>query len=116
MLEVCSAGGVQGFFEIEPEVAEVGGLVALFAYRIVVEGMSNVRRHSRAGRVLLRIRRVQSQLWGSLCDDGQGQPGNSSRRSYGLRGIAERAQLLGGWARFRRLPGRSILHFRLPLS
>lgn len=116
VLEVCSAGGIQGFLEIESEVSEVSGLVALFAYRIVVEGMSNVRRHSRAGRVLLRVRRVQSQLWGSLVDDGQGQAGQSSRRSFGLQGMAERAQLLGGWARFRRVQGGSVLHFRLPLG
>lgn len=116
VLEVCGAVGIQGTLEIGREVAEVEGLVALFAYRIVVEGMSNVRRHSGGRRVLLRVRRVQSQLLGSLCDDGPGQPGSSSRRSFGLQGIAERAQLLGGWARFRRFREHGILHFRLPLS
>ncbi|MBS2040596.1 hypothetical protein JST97_36755, partial [bacterium] len=53
----------------------------------------------------------------SLCDDGPGRPDSSSRRSYGLMGISQRAQLLGGWARFRRLAvGGSVLHFRLPLE
>ena len=112
--EVCSLSSLQCDIEISPEISEVGGLTALFAYRITVEGMSNVRRHSGAGRVLLRLRRVGSQLRGSLCDDGTG---GSSRRGYGLGGIRERAQLLGGWASFRKLgAGGSVLHFRLPLE
>ena len=112
--EVCSLSSLQCQIEISPEVSEVGGLAALFAYRITVEGMSNVRRHSGAKRVLLRLRRVGSRLWGSLWDDGRG---GSGRRGYGLGGIRERAQLLGGWAQFRKLEaGGSLLHFRLPLE
>ena len=112
--EVCSLSALQCHTEISPEISEVGGLAALFAYRITVEGMSNVRRHSGAQQVLLRLRRVGSQLRGSLCDDGAG---GSGRPGYGLGGIRERAQLLGGWARFRKLgTGGSVLHFRLPLE
>ena len=114
MHEVCSLSSLQCHLEIAPDLCEVGGLAALFAYRITVEGMSNVRRHSGAKRVLLRLRRVGSQVWGSLCDDGSG---GSSRRGYGLGGIRERAQMLGGWAQFRRTAaGGSLLHFRLPLE
>ncbi|MBS2036931.1 AAA family ATPase, partial [bacterium] len=68
--EVCSLGALQCQVEIAPEVSEASGLAALFAYRITLEGMSNVRRHSAAQRVLLRLRVVGSQLWASLCDDG----------------------------------------------
>lgn len=115
--EVCSLSALQCETEIGAEVAELEGLAALFAYRIVVEGMSNVRRHSGAGRMLLRLRRVGSVLQGSLCDDGPGRADSSSRRGLGLAGISERAQLLGGWARLRRLrAGGSVLHFRLPLE
>lgn len=114
MHEVCSLSSLQCHLEIAPDLCEVGGLAALFAYRITVEGMSNVRRHSGAKRVLLRLRRVGSKLWGSLCDDGAG---GSGRPGYGLGRIRERAQLLGGWASFRKLgAGGSVLHFRLPLE
>ncbi|MBX3170596.1 MAG: hypothetical protein KF760_24525 [Candidatus Eremiobacteraeota bacterium] len=117
MHEVGSLCSLQCETDISPEVAEVEGLAALFAYRIAVEGMSNVRRHSQARRVLLRLRRVGSSLQDSLCDDGTGRADSSSRRGFGLEGIAERARLLGGWARLRRLKaGGSILHFRLPLE
>ncbi len=114
--DLVHESGLQCRVEIAGDVAEIGGLPGLFAYRIVVEGMSNIRRHAQADRVLLRMRRVESQLWGSLCDDGQVLPGTSSRRSLGLQGIGERAQLLGGWGRFRRFQGYGILHFRLPLE
>jgi len=114
--DLVHESGLQCRVEIAADVAEIGGLPGLFAYRIVVEGMSNVRRHAGARRVLLRVRLVESQLWGSLCDDGQLVPGTSSRRSLGLQGIGERAQLLGGWARFRRFQGYGVLHFRLPLE
>lgn len=118
MSEVCAMSGLAFEMDLESELESVTGLTALFAYRIAVEGMSNVRRHARASRVFLRLRVVGNQLRGSLWDDGSGGGNSSSSgRRYGLEGMAERAGLLGGWARLRRSENRgSLLHFRLLLE
>ncbi len=114
--EVCAHGRISCQLELSEEVSQVQGLVAIFAYRILGEGLANVRRHSQATVVGLRLTCRFRQLIGSLYNDGAPRESSSSTFGLGLQGIAARAQLVGGWARFRRLPGGGgILHFRLPL-
>jgi signal transduction histidine kinase len=118
MQEVAPVAGLHAQLELDPGLDQVSGLPALFAYRIVVEGMSNVRRHAQATRVRLRLRLAHGQLRASLWDDGVGpQDPTPGRRCHGLEGISARAELLGGWARLRSSLGRgTLLHFRLPLE
>ncbi|GAB4525465.1 MAG: hypothetical protein Fur0018_09990 [Anaerolineales bacterium] len=67
-------------------------------YRIVQEALENVARHARATQVWLRLRLAYSRLRVSIQDDGQGfapQDAESGSR-LGLRGLQERARMLGG--------------------
>ncbi|MGW0516435.1 sensor histidine kinase [Crossiella sp. NPDC003009] len=69
-------------------------LVGRHAYRIVQEALTNVLRHAAATEVEVELRRTGTDLVITVCDNGRsaGEP----RPGHGLRGLAERAALLGG--------------------
>lgn len=71
--------------------------VQLSAYRIVQEGLANVRRHStaRQARATVRVDEATEQLEVEIVDDGSPRVGTSGT-GLGLMGMRERAQHLGG--------------------
>ncbi len=95
----------------------VGGLpaaVEVAAYRIAVEAMTNVARHSHA-----RHCRVLVELDGNLelevSDDGEGIPARF-RANVGLDSMRERAAELGGTCTIERGPrGGTRVHARIPM-
>jgi two-component system, NarL family, sensor kinase len=78
-------------------------------YRIVQEALSNVRKHAAAGHVVVDVARREGQLELRIEDDGAGfilaavQQGDTS--GFGLRGMNERARLLGGTLEVCSAPG-----------
>jgi PAS domain S-box-containing protein len=64
--------------------------------RIIGEAFENIRRHANAKRVLLRAFTEKGMLELRVRDDGQGLPETATEGRYGLRGMRERAELLGG--------------------
>jgi PAS domain S-box-containing protein len=64
--------------------------------RIIGEAFENIRRHANAKRVLLRAFTEKGMLELRVRDDGKGLPEEASEGRYGLRGMRERAELLGG--------------------
>lgn len=77
--------------------ARVAPPVQLSAYRIVQEGLANVRRHStaRQARATVRVDEAAEQLEVEIVDDGSPRVGTSGT-GLGLMGMRERAQHLGG--------------------
>ncbi len=71
-------------------------------YRIVQEALQNVRKHAQAGTVTVRARFTPQEVEISVADDGVGfavpetATDLASLGSFGLLGIEERVQLLGG--------------------
>jgi signal transduction histidine kinase len=70
--------------------------VAHQLYCIVQEGLTNIQKHAQASRVQLRGYATSSTIWLELQDDGVGFDSDSVLPGFGLRGMHERAQLLGG--------------------
>ena len=69
----------------------------LAVYRTAQEALTNVRRHAVADRVDLRLRYGDDGTW--LTVEDHGRPANGSAEpglGYGLTGMRERAELLGG--------------------
>jgi PAS domain S-box-containing protein len=64
--------------------------------RIIGEAFENIRRHANAKRVLLRAFTEKGMLELRVRDDGKGLPEAATEGRYGLRGMRERAELLGG--------------------
>jgi two-component system, NarL family, sensor histidine kinase UhpB len=76
---------------------ELGASATLAAYRVVQEGLVNALRHARASRVMIDVRANGASMVVSVTDDGVGLPEQWSRPGhFGLRGLAERVEHLGG--------------------
>jgi signal transduction histidine kinase len=81
-------------------------------YRIVQECLNNIVKHSEATLAAVTVRRSATRLLLSVNDNGKGfTPDGVIRRDpaqggFGLFGIAERAQLLGGKMSTRSAPGQ----------
>ncbi len=77
--------------------ADLGASVSLAAYRVVQEGLVNALRHARATRVMIEVSSTAARMVVTVSDDGVGLPENWSRPGhFGLRGLAERVEHLGG--------------------
>ncbi|MET8774738.1 sensor histidine kinase [Nocardia sp. NPDC004654] len=66
-------------------------------YRLAQESLTNAVRHARsATRVGIDVRREGDAVRLRVSDDGQTEPGPAPEPGFGLLGMTERAQLLGG--------------------
>jgi signal transduction histidine kinase len=86
---------------LEGDLDGVSEGLALALYRLLQEGLTNVSKHSRAGRVEVRLLRAGAQPRGdeivlSLVDDGCGTDLRERQRGLGLIGMRERVEMLGG--------------------
>ena len=71
-------------------------------FRIVQEGLTNIVRHARASSVTVRLLQEQDEVMLEIRDDGVGfdpqllEAPEANGRGLGLRGMRERAMILGG--------------------
>jgi PAS domain S-box-containing protein len=81
----------------------------LALYRIVQEAVSNVIRHSRAGRLSIELGETDDVIRLEVVDDGVGfdpeRPEPIEGRGLGLLGVMERSAIIGGVARVESTPG-----------
>jgi signal transduction histidine kinase len=95
LLEPARAGGLEVDLRVEGEPAPLPPALDLTAYRVLQEGLTNVRRHAAARRVEVVLRYNRDAVGVEVVDDGGG-PGSGSGGGRGLAGIRERVALLGG--------------------
>jgi two-component system sensor histidine kinase UhpB len=79
--------------------ADLGPSVTLAAYRVVQEGLINALRHAQASSIEIKLesRAGNQQMVVTVTDDGVGLPTSWSRPGhFGLRGLTERVEHLGG--------------------
>jgi len=79
-------------------------------YRIVQESLGNIMKHSQATEVAIRLKRSLESVVLTIEDNGRGfTPGGDASQApnsgFGLTGMAERANLLGGVFKVRSTPG-----------
>jgi len=90
-------------------------------FRVCQEAMTNIARHAEAETVLVQARVEGGTLVVEIEDDGKGfDPGEVTRRAgrphFGLLGVRERVDLLGGKLTIDSAPGRGTrLHIEVPL-
>jgi signal transduction histidine kinase len=70
--------------------------VQLAAYRIVQESLTNVVKHAHATTVAVRVEHTGDATSVEVTDDGTAGGAGPVRPGHGLRGLTERAALLGG--------------------
>jgi signal transduction histidine kinase len=90
-------------------------------FRICQETMSNVARHAQASAVLVQVGREGGEVVIEIEDDGKGFDPETvaereGRKHWGLLGIRERAEILGGTARIESAPGQGTrVEVRIPV-
>ena len=77
--------------------AELGPTVTLTLYRVAQEGLVNALRHAQATQVAIDLHSDANHIVLTVTDDGAGLAPDWSRPGhFGLRGLADRVQHLGG--------------------
>ncbi|MFJ3088957.1 histidine kinase [Streptomyces sp. NPDC086838] len=114
LLDSARGSGAEVDAEVTGPLELVPGPVSREGYRILQESLTNVLRHSGAVPVRVRIRVAESRLELEVSNPLMGSPGAPGSGS-GLRGIRERAALLGGKARTGPSDGEWTVHASLPL-
>jgi PAS domain S-box-containing protein len=85
---------------------DLPGKESVDVLRVLQEALTNARRHSRAGRVEVRLRMENQEMLAEVIDDGRGFDPASVRAGVGLSAMRERIEGLGGKIEVRSRPGK----------
>ncbi|HEY2216275.1 MAG TPA: ATP-binding protein [Solirubrobacteraceae bacterium] len=94
-------------------------------YRIVQEALTNVSRHAEATNAVVRIGEREGRVVASVTDDGKGMPGadrlgprgDGLEGGFGMGGMRERAELVGGDLEFAPAPEKgTTVRLIVPLA
>ena len=114
-----SSSGVHFEFESLGDFSRIGNELAISAYRIVQEALSNVMKHSQAGfaRVSLALSDEDEALHIEVQDDGEGFDPAVASEGIGIIGMRERVFALGGSIHVQSRPGEgTLVAITLPLN
>jgi signal transduction histidine kinase len=95
LVSSARSAGLEVKHGVYGEPRQVPEAVALSAYRVVQEALTNVVKHAGARSAEVRVRYLDSALEVEVTDDGRGAAGTSAR-GYGLVGMRERIAVHGG--------------------
>jgi signal transduction histidine kinase len=94
-------------------------------YRIVQEALTNVSRHAQATQAVISVIARDGAIQAAVTDDGRGLPetarlgprGDGLEGGFGMSGMRERAELVGGELEWARAPERgTIMRLTVPLA
>ncbi|MDR1228529.1 MAG: response regulator [Azoarcus sp.] len=69
---------------------------SIAVFRLVQEALTNISRHAHASRVDIQLKAADGRLHLVIQDDGDGFDPNAPRKGFGLLGMSERVNILGG--------------------
>ena len=92
--------------------------VPLVAYRAAQEGLTNISKHAQATRVEMDLSTAGGVLSLEISDNGRGlsQEDLAKARSFGIRGLYERAGTVGGWIDLSSSAAGTTLMLSVPLN
>ncbi len=92
--------------------------VPLVAYRTAQEALTNVSKHAQASEVHIDLSLAGGVLSLEISDNGRGlrQDDLAKTRSFGIRGLHERAGTVGGWVDLSSGPAGTTLILSVPLE
>jgi two-component system NarL family sensor kinase len=95
---------------LPPVVAEV-------LWRVAQEGLTNIEKHAQAHRVQVNLNLQPREILLRVSDDGLGLPPGAEEKPghYGLRGLRERVEGLGGTLTAKASTKGTLLEARVPV-
>lgn len=110
--------GIQTKVRTSQEQIQLPAGVPLVAYRTAQEALTNVSKHANATRVDIELSVDSGVLTLEVSDNGSGlSPGALAKaRSFGIRGLHERAATVGGWVDLSSSPRGTSLILSVPLQ
>ena len=110
--------GIECEIRLPADAPELPPGVPLVAYRTAQEALTNVTKHAQASRVQLDLSLAGGVLSLEISDDGRGLNADdlAKARSFGIRGLHERAGTVGGWVELSSGAGGTTLILSVPLN
>lgn len=109
--------GLQVHLHLPPALPALPAPHRLALYRVAQESLTNIQRHAQATEVWLELQPHNGRLHLTICDNGQGFPTNQPNGRFGLLGLRERAEQLGGQFAWQNRPeGGAQITFLLPIG
>lgn len=112
LAELAETAAQRGQLQVRLDLTtQLGGLdpaTEQGIYRIAGEALANVVQHARASHLVVALQRSDNRLTLTVADDGQGfdPAGPASNRRYGIQGMRERSELIGGAVLIESRPGQ----------
>jgi len=110
--------GVECHIRLPRQPLELPPGVPLVAYRTAQEALTNISKHAQATRVQIDLSLACGVLSLEITDNGRGvsQEDLAKARSFGIRGLQERATTVGGWIDLSSGPHGTTLILSVPLD
>ncbi len=110
--------GVACTFRSGRELPVLPAGVPLVVYRTAQEALTNISKHAAASRVQVDLSLTEGVLSLEVSDNGRGlsDADLAKARSFGIRGLHERASHVGGWVDLSSSPGGTSLIVSVPLA
>jgi signal transduction histidine kinase len=115
-------GSMYGILDCDRADYPLSGSVGTACFRVLQEAIANVLKHARAANIRVTLRLSEQRLSVTIADDGAGFDVARARReslrggSFGLLGMQERLELIGGSLEIKSQPGEgTIVVALLPL-
>jgi two-component system sensor histidine kinase UhpB len=117
MVNHYRSSGVHFEFESKGDFSRIGNELAISAYRIVQEALSNIMKHSQAGFARVSLVLSEDFLKIEVLDDGEGFDPALASEGIGIIGMRERVFAVGGSIRVESRPGEgTLVAIQLPLA
>ncbi|HEY7933768.1 MAG TPA: sensor histidine kinase [Solirubrobacteraceae bacterium] len=116
---------VQTEIDLSPDQERLDAELESTVYRVIQEALTNVSRHAQATRAVVRVVMSDEEMRASVTDDGKGMPGSDRlgprgdglEGGFGMSGMRERAELVGGELQFASPPaGGTTVRLTVPLK
>ena len=110
--------GVTCTFRTSHEAMQLPSGVPLVAYRTAQEALTNITKHANASRVSIDLSLAGGVLSLEISDNGVGlrDADLAKARSFGIRGLHERASTVGGWVDLSSSQQGTVLILSVPLA
>jgi signal transduction histidine kinase len=115
LLEGCRSAGLTIALDVDGEPRDLPPGIDLTAYRIIQEALTNVTKYSATRSASLHLAYSSTRLIITVTNETRGEASRTEPHGYGIIGMRERAQSVGGDLLVSQRTGRFELVSSLPL-